>query len=369
MSRLSCPALWLVACVTFGACAEAPTQLSDQTACRDTQFDEDSVVVAMDRGPTAETYIEPGTEPLAIAIDYDVAPRSAADRIQVELDYDPAATQRSFDVVEPCPKAILLSELTRDAPEQEIIAGRVSAFAGSAFERAGRIFLSHGGSPVRLRREPFVSEQAKGQNWWFVFEPAAGSSRLLIAPVVLDRQRITIPAVPDVPGTAAIVQTDALYWDGSQRATYAPSGFAESWRDVVTAWFGALVVGHEPNEVVEVESVLLPDETASVVDLGLLSELSAEVATVFLRSGAEPAAGSVLVPCSATAIDVSPVTFARATIQAVGLEHEVGVLEALTVPVSCGPDEELLEFGVEVSPQNGRPAMFRIRLLFEEGEG
>ena len=181
----------------------------------------DGPIVALEWGAVWETSLV-GVDHPQLALDDLVFPRPRTQALRVEAIVPPAEPRQ---IDGRCPQTLDFAALRREGDAEDVALAEIVALEPENAERRGRVTWSAG-------PEVKIEGASVPEPRWLIFEPAGGPARLLMQPAAGPPPWSM--AVPDVPGTVALVHTRALAQAGA--AVHAPPGFAAHWRARVTDW-------------------------------------------------------------------------------------------------------------------------------------
>ena len=333
-------------------------------------------VVSMPWGVIEETYLVPGREVMALALDYEVVPRPSVDRVEVRPDFDPAVQlmggqPAGWEVEQRCPQGLDVARLEGIADDQ-VIAATVLASDELERGREGRVFLSTGASTLRLEGLPpqIQEEGTDSEGWYVLFEPLHGPSRLLIWPVGRDDvedDALQLEGVPALSGVVALVQTSALRHEAETGAVYGQQGWASSWRAQALRrwWGGVLRAGQERLELAPLKEQEGPLSWVMYRE-GLTLEAEDTAWWLLEVDTVELAGGSVALPCGADGeveLWLSAPGFVEARAKVGDQELQVAPGERGPIDLNCGqPGDTTVAVELEASGLTGEPPQLLLEL-------
>lgn len=237
---------------------EWPTPTTGPAPC--TPSDADGATVALEREFRLDTFLWPDAGAEEIAVDYDVMPRAATQRITVRDERDSTAEAEVFE--EACPRTLPLSALGPDG----IRVARVQADDGNGGDvRSGRVFHPTGPHTIDVELPAL-----EGTGWTLLVEPAAGATRLAMKPLSDDELAAgaaSISGVLDQASTVAVVRDENLLVDADARVTWAPSDWASTWRGSAARWYGGMRFAGD-TEPVRLEARRTDDGASKTLHVG-----------------------------------------------------------------------------------------------------
>ena len=268
-------------------------------------------IVAMPWRRLRQTFLEAGSTPGSVLVDYDVWPRAHADEVWAGFGFDATVTLDPVVLAGECPARLDLTALRTRASEAARVPGdvvRLRVVAGDDdASRQGELFFTTGSATLDVRMPDSV--RASAVPWLLVFEPLWGEPRLalrVVEPSELTGPVLRLEGLPEGGGMVGLLEVgDALTQDADVRTAYLPNHFAEDWPAYTRRFLAGLfeTFPSAPIDLVEgagldarnadlAETPTLTDEHA----LGLL--LAGDEGLELPSAGGAPAVqGAVQVPC------------------------------------------------------------------------
>jgi hypothetical protein len=326
-------------------------------------------VVALNRDEVWETYLAPGATADRFGFDYDVVPAASVDRVEIALQSaSPTVEEPDITIEERCPTSIDASELSAETDEETVLSVLVTASDRDRVDvRSGRLAFSNGTTSTTLLTDGLEVGEAEGDDWWFLFEPATGPNRILVAPADLSRTTFSIDGLPDLSGVVALVQTDRLIWSAGTQTTYAPPGFGANWRSMVSGWYERVRNRDEnPDSTHPVAAIAAPDSEPA--DVGVLDgEVAHDFATnprLVLQTVPPESTATITVPCPAR-LRVGVSGFADLTIDDGTAPTALGSGAVEVIQPACDGTEVQLEMTAASLVQRSQSIVFT---LLDDGE-
>lgn len=346
---LSFSLLWLAACDTP---VDVPPDRTPPPAPCPQAVVAGAPVAALRWASPLETYLRPGTPSGSIAIDYLVSPPAHVDQVSVEFDFDRVLDLEPMNVSGECVSSIPVSSFVAAVPDgaEDIVRATVIASSTSGNARTGRVFLSTGTGSLELRTDGLDAGDAAEGPWWALFEPAAGTSRLLILPAQLDRTTFLVEGLPeDQPGTLALIQTAALEQDPATGAIYAPWGFSSDWPRYARHWYGLTLTRAAEGLVTPNEILPAGIDAARAHTLDTALQSPGDYAYRVLPSGSSAV---IEIACDATQVNLTVLTFTELSVAGAPRTYRAG--ETATVSGSCEAGAASWALRLAAQSLNGR---------------
>ena len=309
-------------------------------------------IIALEWEGTWETHLPPGFAEPELALDDRVQPPPRVSEIRVEH----LVPERPVDVSEElCPAALATARLRPDGVDAEVIAARVIA-GGDGLSRTALVTLPVGQATLALIAQGASNLDLGPGRWWILFEPATGPQRIWLAPAEAGAEAWTVPGVPDMPGTVALVRSAWLRAD--RGVTHAAPGFSSGWRFVAERWYAATILDlAEPVSLWPAGVDAVPPPRVALD--GLVLDWDAPAGLVAVpRDGV---VGQVEAPCGARLV-LTPVGF---------VEADVGDVTGLGPPGSHGIEVECqgetTAVPIALRSMNGREGAMRLAIGIEDG--
>ena len=342
------------------ACGSPPsTSIPDSatpTACP-TQNVAGEPVLDLQWDMPRETYVTADTGRPSIALNYIVSPAARVDQLQIQPDFDPLVPSTTTSLTGRCPLDFPFTALTAGVPDgtQDILSATVIASSADDISRTGRIFATTGQAHLTLRTEGLAAGDAANGTWWFLYEPAPGHARVLVAPARLDRTTFDAAGIPTgQQGLVALIQTSALEQDAASGAIYAPWGFAADWRRFARAWYASFIVAASTDTIVPVAIVPTSDATTTRYPLASAVALAAG-ATREVRTITERDVDTTLqVDCSVASMTLTVLTFSQITTGPSGMAVTTHAGEHVSFSGTCATGAASWSASLRATSLNGR---------------
>ena len=305
---------------------------------------------------TTELVLPLGELPPELAFDYRTEFSFWVTSVEVSYDFDRAVSVDpvvvSFDAA--CPAGVSTASFLAGLPEEGVFSG----FLAATDEQTGtfrqtRLTFARGDSSWRLEL-PEVPDT--DQAAWVLYEPAEGRGRVAIARTEWGGI-IELNDIPSGLAEVAVVGAVDVVFDEQDDAFYVPDDFGETWRSLVSPWFGAVVSG-EPEDTVKLTEIRSAETPPDPLRALTAQETLADGADSFLVAVIDrEAATEVEVPCTAQLLRATVFGFAEVT----NAEETAARGEPLDIPIQCS--DETTEIDLSVTVQNQRVATLRLELF------
>ena len=304
---------------------------------------------------TTELVLPLGELPEALAFDYRSEFSFWVTSIEIAYDFDRTALVDpvvvGFDGA--CPASVAMTSLLTGLPEEGVYSGRLTATdeqTGSL--RRTRLTFARGNASLQLElpEAPNTNQPA-----WLLYEPAEGRGRVALAPAEWG-SLVELRNVPSGLAEVALVGAADVVFDEEDSAFYVPEDFGETWRNLVSPWFGA-VVSNEPDDTVKLTEIRPVDQPPDPLRALTSQEtLATDASSLLLAVINREATTVVEVPCTAQLLRATVFGFAEV---AHG-EESAARGEPLEVPIEC--NGETMEVDLSITVQNQRVATLRLEL-------
>lgn len=316
--------------------------------------------IALEWNGLSESFVIPGHTPAELGVDYEVVPLANTSAIHLRYEYDATIVAEPEEVRATCPSKLSLGTAARLAGAAgDIVTIEVVADDLGGHDRVGRVHVAFGSETLTLRTADLG---LSGTDWYVVVEPGAGSSRVALAPVAVDRSTAVVSGLPRTAMVVALARIPGLLVQ--ETAVYSAEHISSDWRRASTEWLNAVLVAGPPSGEVRVRRVTPALATAGTYEARTLTatrEIILDDATPFVvaSAGSGDTDGSVRLGCGRV-LQVDSLSFADVTVGSAPDARSVGPGEQLTWTATCVSGETTAAVALHTSSLNGRDALVRL---------